>query len=151
MRKCCQNCLCSSCLNICGCCECNKPNHAKAQCEQYRAFKQISIFDLYRESHKLPRDKTYTDYGISQKQYREMREKCRKGEYSRDQLLNACKGFEFIAPWIILSVTQGKSYDKLEYDLRLGRIPCGRTDFYGFRRMFYDSLNTVQKNSVNVG
>lgn len=146
MRKCCKNCLCSSCLNVCGCCNCHRPNHATEQCEQYHAFKQVSIYDLYRSNRKLPRDKTFDDYGITREHYKELREKCRKGEFSREELLTACKGFEYISPWIILSVTQGKSYDKLEYDLRLGRIPCGRTDFYGYIRLFYNSLNTVQQH-----
>lgn len=42
-----------------------------------------------------------------------------------------------IAGYILLSVTQGLSFEGVEYAEGLGRIPCGRTDFYGYRRMFY--------------
>lgn len=44
---------------------------------------------------------------------------------------------------IILSVTKSKSYDRLEFDLQLGRVPAGRTDFYGFRRKFYHNLDCL--------
>ena len=146
MRKCCQNCLCSSCINVCGCAMCGKPNHATAHCDRYNAFKQLSIFDFYKAKKKLPRDINFGEYGITKEHYKELRQKCRDGIYSRDAMIRACAGFEYIAPWLIISVTQGKSYDKLEYDRRFGRIPCGRTDFYGYRRMFYEALDKSVQN-----
>ncbi len=44
---------------------------------------------------------------------------------------------EIVALYLIKSVLENKSYDRLEFDRELGRIACGRTDFYGIRRYFY--------------
>ena len=38
------------------------------------------------------------------------------------------------------SVTDDLSYEYLEFDDTLGRIPVGKTDFYGYRRKFYACL-----------
>lgn len=43
--------------------------------------------------------------------------------------------------YILKSVTEDKSYEDIEFDEKLGRIPCGRTEFYGYRRQFYYLLN----------
>lgn len=66
------------------------------------------------------------------------------GKYSPEILSKACKGFEFLKLWIILSVTKNKSYDKIEYS-ELGRIPASRTSFYRYRRLFYYNLNALLK------
>lgn len=89
--------------------------------------------------------KSWNDYGISRDRYLELRNGCRQGHYSHKTLSQACRGFEFIRPWIILSVTQNRPYDKLEFDSKLGRIPIGRTDFYGCRRLFYHNLDVALK------
>lgn len=89
--------------------------------------------------------KSWDDYGISKERYAELRSSCRTGEYGRNVLVQACTGIpEEIAIFIIKSVQKGKSYDFLEFDLELGRIPCGRTDFYGYRRAFYYNLDCLQ-------
>ena len=49
-----------------------------------------------------------------------------------------------IYPYIIKSVTNGLSYDFVEYDERLGRIPVGKTEFYGYRRLFYHFLDLLK-------
>lgn len=82
-------------------------------------------------------------YNISRERYRELRYGCAAGKYSHETLREACRGLEFIEPWIILSVTKSKSYDLIEFDFKLGRIPIGRSDFYGFRRKFYHNLDCL--------
>lgn len=85
---------------------------------------------------------SFEDYGISGARYTELRNGCRAGEYAHNVLVQACAGIpKEIAVFIIKSVEKNKSYDRLEYDAELGRIPCGRTDFYGYRRLFYYNLN----------
>ena len=84
-------------------------------------------------------------YNISRERQKELRNGCAAGKYSAETLSKACEGFEFISPWIILSVTKSRSYDLLEYS-QLGRIPIGRTDFYGFRRKFYHNLDCLLRN-----
>lgn len=84
---------------------------------------------------------SWQDYKIDRKRYLELRNGCRTGEYSPEMLSKACRGVEFVEPWILLSVSENISYDRLEFSTRLGRIPVGRTDFYGYRRRFYYNLN----------
>ena len=49
-----------------------------------------------------------------------------------------------IYQYIIKSVTNDLSYPFVEYDERLGRIPVGKTDFYGYRRLFYHYLDVLK-------
>lgn len=92
---------------------------------------------------------TYNSYGISKKQYKKMKEMCKEGKYIEEIKKAAGRTNRDIAEYLIKSVTEGKSYDTLEFDNKLGRIPCGRTDFYAFRRLFYfylkQELNNVSK------
>lgn len=89
----------------------------------------------------------FNAYNISRERYIELRDGCASGKYSRETLQEACRGLEFIEPWIILSVTKSKSYDLIEFDFKLGRIPIGRSDFYGFRRKFYHNLDVILQQS----
>lgn len=81
-------------------------------------------------------------YKISQEWYLELRNGCATGKYSPELLARACIGFEFMEPWILLSVTKNKSYDRIEYS-KLGRIPVGMSNFYGYRRKFYHNLDEI--------
>lgn len=99
------------------------------------------------ENHGAPR-LGYSEYGISRARYIELRNGCAEGKYSPETLQEACRGLEFIEPWIIPSVTKSKSYDRIEFDLQLGRVPVGRTDFYGFRRKFYHNLDLILKKEL---
>ncbi len=102
--------------------------------------------DIWKEDSALYRYISWQDYKIDRKQYLELRNGCRTGEYSPEMLSKACRGIEFVEPWILLSVTKNISYDRLEFNTRLGRIPIGRTDFYGYRRRFYYNLDCLLKN-----
>ncbi len=46
--------------------------------------------------------------------------------------------------YILKSVTQDLSYEFVMYDAELGRISVGKTEFYGYRRLFYDYLNKLK-------
>jgi len=46
-----------------------------------------------------------------------------------------------ITEYILISVMENRSYEGIEYIEGLGRIPCGRTDFYGYRRLFFSLLD----------
>ena len=83
-------------------------------------------------------------YNISRERYLELRNGCATGKYSPELLSRACIGFEFMEPWILLSVTKNKSYDRIEYS-KLGRIPIGISNFYGYRRKFYHNLDEMLK------
>lgn len=49
-----------------------------------------------------------------------------------------------IYPYIIRSVTNDLSFPYIEYDEKLGRIPVGKTEFYGYRRLFYHYLDLIK-------
>lgn len=49
-----------------------------------------------------------------------------------------------IYPYIIKSVTNDLSYEFIEYDEKLGKIPVGKTNFYAFRRKFYYFLDILK-------
>lgn len=89
----------------------------------------------------------YSEYGISRERYLELCNGCAEGKYSPETLGKACRGLEFIKPWILLSVTKSKSYDLIEFHSELGRVPVGRSDFYGFRRKFYHNLDVILQQS----
>lgn len=84
---------------------------------------------------------SYEALGVSKERLRELKSLCRSGAVDAGTLRDACAGFSFIEPWIVLSVTKQKTYDVIEWVEGLGRIPCGRTDFYGYRRQFYGNLD----------
>ena len=43
--------------------------------------------------------------------------------------------------YILDSVTNGKSYEEIEYNPEYGKIPYGKTDFYAYRRLFFSILD----------
>lgn len=88
---------------------------------------------------------SYADYGITPERQRELAGIARDDRYANIVLEAAMKADRLAAGHIILSVTEGRSYDHLEYDERLGRCPLGRTDFYGARRLFFHYLDCALK------
>lgn len=120
-------------------------------CKDYIRFEQLNIFQVTPKRQRLPRFVSWEEYGITRERYIELRGICRSGKYHDVARLAAYTANPDIAEYILLSVTQKKSYEAIEYDRRLGRIPCGRTDFYGYRRLFYSlferELNKVQNTS----
>lgn len=92
---------------------------------------------------KVPTRPGYPELGISKERLCELQNGCRVGLYSSETLKEACRGLEFIEPWIILSVTKSKSYDLIEFNSELGRVPVGRSNFYALRRKFYYNLDAI--------
>lgn len=84
--------------------------------------------------------------GINKGRYRELKKSCRKGIYDRETLLRACDGFpEGVAAFVIKSVTEGRTFERIEFDSELGRISVCRTNFYALRRQFYGNLDKALK------
>lgn len=97
---------------------------------------------------KNPARPSPEELGISQERIRELLSECMAGKYTPEMLREACAGFEFLEPWILLSVTKGWSYDFMiiRWELReLERPPVGRSDFYGYRRTFCYNLDNLLK------
>ncbi len=135
-RKC-HTCLCRTCLNICKCEGCTGK---KESCDRYGGFRQLSIFDTPQEPqyHSVPRH-SLQYYRITKERYGQLTEYIRSGRYASLASQAAHTANETIAEYILLSVTQNKSYDALrvKWELKeMERIPYCRTDFYGIRRYF---------------
>lgn len=137
MRRKCHTCLCRTCLNVCKCKGCTGK---KESCERYSGFRQLSIFDTPHDSpyHSVPRH-SWQHYGISKERYRQLTECIQSGRYASLASHAAHRANETIAEYLIISIAQNKSYDALEKMWargEIGRIPYGKTDFYGVRRYF---------------
>lgn len=136
MRKC-NFCLCHTCLNTC--CDRKAYSGKKESCGNYRGFRQLSIFESQPPPKGTPRY-PWEHYGITKERYRQLTEYIQSGRYATLASQAAHTANETIAEYILLSVTQNKSYDALrvKWELKeMERIPYCRTDFYGIRRYFY--------------
>lgn len=137
MRRKCHTCLCRTCLNVCKCEGCTGK---KESCERYSGFRQMSIFNIPQEPQYqgTPRH-SLAYYGLTDERVEELEKLIQSGRYASLASQAAHTANETIAEYILLSVTQNKSYDALRVKWELGeieRIPYGKTDFYGIRRYF---------------
>lgn len=136
MHRKCHTCLCQTCLNVCKCEGCTGK---KESCERYSGFRQLSIFEPLPQQIGTPRH-SWKYYGISKERHRQLTEYIRSGKYASLASQAAHTSNEMIAEYILLSVTQNKSYDALrvKWELKeMEQIPYCRTDFYGIRRYFF--------------
>lgn len=137
MRTKCYTCLCQTCMTSCRkCADCK--NKVKS-CEAYNGLNQMSIFEPPPQQTGIPRC-SWEHYGITKERRRQLTEYIRSGRYTSVARQAAYAANKDIAEYILLSVTQNKSYDALrvKWELKeMERIPYCRTDFYGIRRYFY--------------
>lgn len=133
----CHTCLCRTCLNTC----CDRKNciGKKETCERYSGFRQLSIFEPPPQQNGTPRH-SLEYYGLTDERAAELEKLIQSGKYASLASQAAHMANEMIAEYLLLSVTQNKSYDALrvKWELKeMDRIPYGRSDFYGIRRYFY--------------
>lgn len=89
-------------------------------------------------------------YGLGDKNYRKKIYKmCQSGRYDHVVRKLAYQTCPEIAEYLIKSVTQNKSYDRLEFDWKLGRICVCKSDFYGYRRRLYYLLDLKLKEECS--
>lgn len=138
MRKC-NLCLCRTCLNIC--CDRKNCKGKKEACENYRGFRQMSIFEPPPKPRyqSAPRH-SWQHYRISKERHRQLTEYIQSGRYAHVARQAAHRANKDIEEYLLLSVTENLSYDELQkmWELKkIERMACGRSDFYGYRRLFY--------------
>lgn len=141
MRRRCSTCLCRTCLKHCKCRECKGKVDA---CENYKGFSQICIFEQKNNPFPAAPRRSWAYYGISKDRYKTLTEYIRAGKYASLALQAANTANETVSGHVLLSVKKNLSYEGLERMWGRGeidRIPYGRTDFYGIRRMFYHLLD----------
>ncbi len=108
--------------------------------EEYTIFTQLSMFE---PPIKPPRN-SWEYYGISKNRYKTLTKYIQSGKYDFIAIQAAKLANEMIAEYILLSVMKDKSYDELQKKWELceiKRMPCGRSDFYGWRRYFYSIMD----------
>lgn len=138
MRRKCNTCLCRTCLTVCE--KCTECKGKVESCGDYNGFWQLSIFEPPPSQSKSAPRHSWKYYGITKERYRQITEYIQSGRYASMASQAAHRANEMIAEYILLSVTQNKSYDALrvKWELKeMERIPYCRTDFYGYRRYFY--------------
>ena len=122
MRRKCHTCLCRTCLMVC----CDQKNciGKKESCEGYSEFRQLSIFEPQPEPmyQKVPRH-SWQHYGITKERYRQLTKYIQSGRYTSVARRAAHTANEMIAEYILLSVTQNKSYDALRVKWELKVAP----------------------------
>ena len=87
-------------------------------------------------------------YGINKKRLDVLWEIVKSGKYADMVFSAACAALEKAAGHILLSVKEGLSYEYLEYHEKLGRCTLGRTDFYGYRRLFFHYLDMTLRDKI---
>lgn len=144
----CGKCICKKCVNTCRCAACDGENPVLS-CDEHKKYKQIKMFD--KQKQVLPRFVSWEEYGISKERRIELRDMCQSGKYDALARSAAYTANKDIAEYILLSVKNKYPYELIEYAPGLGRIPCGRTDFYGYRRLFFHyfdlEIKMVQKKN----
>lgn len=139
----CRGCLCRSCIKTC--CDYKDCSGKKRECADYREFRQLNIFgsESNPKYQAAPR-KSLKEYGISEERKKELDELMHAGKYASLVRSAAYMANKDIAEYILLSVKENKSYDtlKVKWELKeMERIPYGRSDFYGYRRLFFANFD----------
>lgn len=121
---------------------------------------------------KRLRDMTWDDYGISKNRYKELKAFCLQYDEKRKSIqrgaanlhyadqyaarnaiyIRDCRMIEEAAvkadpniwEYMLRNVTQGLSYEHIEYDGALRKISICRKDFYGTRKLFFSILDKMQ-------
>lgn len=142
MRTKCHTCLCRTCINTC----CDRKNclGKKEACENYNGFRQLSIFKPPQKKYQSTPRYSWKYYGIGKERYRQLTEYIQSGIYAPVARQAAHTANKDIAEYILLSVTENLSYDELQkmWELKkIERMACCRTDFYGYRRLFYSLMD----------
>lgn len=142
MKRKCRGCLCCTCVMSCHCQECKEKIK---ECKKYNGFKQIRIFDLfekpkYRSTPRYP----LSYYGLTNERVKELEKKVRSCKYTVQARQAALEANEMLADYILLAVNKNLSYEGLEKLWARGeieRIPYCRSDFYGWRRLFFANFD----------
>lgn len=141
MRRRCGSCLCRTCLNTC--CDFKNCTGKKKECGHYSGLFQSNIFEQTPKQTGTPRY-SWEHYGISKARYRQLTEYIQSGRYASLASQAAHRSCEEFAEYILLSAMKNLSYEGLEKlwaREEIERMPCGRSDFYGWRRYFFSVMD----------
>ena len=81
---------------------------------------------------------SYAGYGLERNRAKDLLKECRAGKYN-DLLRESARQAEpHIAEWIVESIMEGKSFDRMAVKWELGEaeiMPCCRNSFYAYRKL----------------
>lgn len=85
------------------------------------------------------REKSYSDYGITDSEVKYIKEFCRNSTKPQQQIIKSALSCldSYIAPFIFYSLVDGLSYEDL---CAKHYIYMGKGDFYGYRRQGMDAI-----------
>ena len=86
------------------------------------------------------RNRTWSDYGITREQVRELKNYCRSAIDTSLIEEAARRANKSIVKELVDSLTRGLSYSKLTID---GYVPIGQKDFYGYKKYTLSILNDL--------
>lgn len=151
MRKC-RGCICKTCLKVC----CDRKNciGKRTECGGYATFEQLRMFKNQPtpERNSAPR-KSWEDYGLGDRERRiELRTLAQSPEYA--EIVRNCAHIAApeIEGYILLAVKENRSYEAIEKLWARGeieRMPCCKTDFYGYKRLFYHLFDERVRKMTN--
>ena len=79
----------------------------------------------------------YAGYGMTADKAKELLAECMAGKHAELVRLAAQKAAPGIAEWIVSSIMEGKSFDRMAVKWELGEaemMPCCRNSFYAYRK-----------------
>lgn len=141
-RSCkCRTCLKNNADSHCGCARCKGK---KRRCRSYEGYEQVQFSFVPEVRYRSAPRASWEDYGISKERYGRLTEYIKSGRYASVARQAAHTANKDIAEYILLSAEENLSYDELQkmWELKkIERMACGRSDFYGYRRLFYSIMN----------
>ena len=141
MPRKCRGCLCRTCKEVCRCRTCKEKIK---ECKNYISCKQTSVFIQEPEKNAAVPRYSWKHYGITKERHKQLTEYIQSGRYASVVHSAAYTANKYIAEYILLSVMENRSYEDVENVEGIGRIPCGGTDFYGWRRYFYSVFDKMK-------
>ena len=88
----------------------------------------------------------YAGYGMTADKAKELLAECMAGKHAELVRLAAQKAAPGIAEWIVSSIMEGKSFDRMAVKWELGEaemMPCCRNSFYAYRKITMAILNDM--------
>ena len=94
---------------------------------------------------------SWAELGLDEERRKELAGIAQDDEYSDVVLKAALKTDRLAAGHIALSATRSLSYERIEFDERIGRCPISRTSFYAEKRLFFHYFDQMLKEQEGRG
>lgn len=89
---------------------------------------------------------SYAGYGMTADRTKSLLKECRVGKHVALVQAAAQQAAPGIAKWLTISITEGKSFDRMAVKWELGEaevMPCCRNSFYSYRKLTIAILNNM--------